>query len=140
MRFISVPFLILIAFVSPAHALEDYDRQQILERIQPIGKVRIEGQSEKSVPEVTQNQPVVSKLPGQETYESHCTVCHANGIAGAPKFRDETDWNPRLAKQNIDELTVAAMKGLNAMPPKGTCGECSEKDIKNAIQFMLPKK
>lgn len=138
MRLFPVP--ILFAFILPAYALEDFDKQQIIERIKPVGRVRIEGKSGTSVPEVTVSQPVAKKLPGQETYENHCTVCHATGIAGAPKFQDSTDWSPRLAKQNIDELVATAIKGLNAMPPKGTCGECSDEEIKNAVQFMLPKK
>lgn len=138
MRFIPVPFL--IAFVLPVFALEDFDRQQILERIKPVGNVRVEGQSAVTTPEVSASKPAVKKLPGQEVYENHCTVCHENGIAGAPKFRDATDWNPRLAKQNLDELVATAIKGLNAMPAKGTCTECSEEDIKNAVQYMLPKK
>lgn len=138
MRF--VPVLFLIAFILPAFAQDDFDRQQILERIKPVGNVRVEGKSGAAAPDVTVSHAATKKLPGQETYENHCTVCHANGIAGAPKFHDEADWRPRLAKQNLDELTAVAIKGLNAMPPKGTCGECSEEDIKNAIQFMLPKK
>lgn len=139
MRFIPVSFL--VAFVLPAYALDDFDRQQILERIKPVGKVRVEGQSAASAePVVSANKPATKKEPGQEVYENHCTVCHANGIAGAPKFRDVTDWNARLARQNLDELVATAIKGLNAMPPKGTCSECSDEDIKNAIQYMLPKK
>lgn len=138
MRFIPVPFL--FALMLPAYAtLEDFDRQQILERIKPVGNVRVEGKSA-ATPEVSANKPVTKKLPGQEAYDNHCTTCHANGIAGAPKFRDAADWNPRLAKQNMDEMIATAIKGLNAMPPKGTCSECSEEDIKNAIQYMLPKK
>ena len=139
MRFVPVPFL--IAFILPAFALEDFDRQQILERIKPVGNVRVEGKSTAApVPEVSANKPAVKKLPGQEVYENHCKVCHENGIAGAPKFGDATDWNARLAKKNLDELVATAIKGLNAMPAKGTCTECSEEDIKNAIQYMLPKK
>lgn len=137
MRFISVT--ILLAFILPTYALEDFDKQQIIERIKPLGSVRIEGKSGASVPEVTLSQPVAKKLPGQETYENHCSVCHANGIAGAPKFQDVADWKPRLAKRNIEELVASAIKGLNAMPPKGTCGQCSNEEMKNAVQFMLPK-
>ena len=134
--------LFLITLVSPLYAVEDFDKQQIQMRIKPIGNVRIEGESAAPASELetSVNQPVVEKLPGQAVYENHCTVCHANGIAGAPKFRDETDWQSRLAKSNIDELLAIAIKGLNAMPPKGTCGECSDEDLKKAIQYMLPRK
>ena len=67
-------------------------------------------------------------------------MCHRDGIAGAPKFRDENSWKPRLANANIDALIASAIKGKNAMPPKGTCQECSDSDIKAAIEYMVPIK
>jgi cytochrome c5 len=133
----SILMLLLITLMLPLHADEDFDRQQILQRIQPIGSVRIDG-SEKVEPEKV-SQPIVKKEPGQEVYETYCAVCHKDGIAGAPKFRSEADWKPRLSQKKIDELTLTAIKGINAMPAKGTCGECNEDDIKQAIQYMLPK-
>ena len=137
MRFILIP--LLAACVTSAWALEDYDRQQILERIQPVGQIRIKGGAPAAVG-TSSEQPVLRKLSGQDVYEGHCVVCHQDGVAGAPKFRDQTDWAPRQAKSNLGELLAIAIKGLNAMPPKGTCGECSDEDIKNAIQYMLPRK
>jgi len=76
---------------------------------------------------------------GQAIYEQHCVVCHQDGIAGAPKFRNDEDWKPRLAKKNRDELTMSAIKGLNAMPAKGACPECLDSDIQAAVEYMVPK-
>ncbi|HUH58299.1 MAG TPA: cytochrome c5 family protein, partial [Pseudomonadales bacterium] len=28
------------------------------------------------------------------------------------------------------------VEGLNAMPPKGTCGDCSDDDLMSAINYM----
>jgi len=36
----------------------------------------------------------------------------------------------------LDGLLAKAITGLNAMPPKGTCGECSDAELKAAIQKM----
>jgi cytochrome c5 len=141
MRFVLLLFFCIL--ISPLYAVEDFEQQQILERIKPVGKVRVEGKSAEPVSDTldaTASQAKVKELPGQAVYENHCVVCHGDGIAGAPKFRDTGDWQPRLSKSNIDELLAIAIKGLNAMPPKGTCGECSDEDIKNAIQYMLPLK
>jgi cytochrome c5 len=143
MRFILTIFLLATAFASfgAEGAEEDFDREEIEKRIAPIGKVHVVGKpageagAKKAVAKAAAKQ-----VPGQATYEGHCIVCHADGVAGAPKFRNAGDWQPRLAKSKIDELVQIAIKGLNAMPPKGTCTECSEEDIKNAIQYMLPKK
>lgn len=76
---------------------------------------------------------------GQDTYEHFCITCHQDGVAGAPKFRDNKDWAPRLSGRTIDDLVASAVKGLNTMPPQGTCTECSEEDIRAAITYMLPK-
>jgi cytochrome c5 len=130
--------LLLGIIIFPSYAAEDFDRQQLLLRIQPIGRVHVEGQSETTKP--ASAAPIVEKArTGQELYEKYCIVCHQDGIAGAPKFRNEADWKPRLASLKIEGLIATAIKGINAMPAKGTCVECTEADIKNALQYMLPK-
>lgn len=73
-------------------------------------------------------------------YEQHCIICHADGVAGAPKYREEASWKSRIGERQIDELVASAIKGKNAMPPKGTCQECTDSDIKAAIEYMVPQK
>jgi cytochrome c5 len=36
-------------------------------------------------------------------------------------------------------LVASSIKGLNAMPAKGTCFKCMDEDLKAAISYMLPK-
>ncbi len=55
---------------------------------------------------------------------------------GAPKKGDAAAWEARVA-QGMDVLLDHAIKGFNAMPPKGTCMACSDDEIKAAIDFML---
>jgi cytochrome c5 len=76
---------------------------------------------------------------GQKIYERYCVICHRDGIAGAPRFRNEQDWEKRTSGHTIDDLVTAAVKGMNAMPMKGTCYECSEADLKAAIEYMVPQ-
>ncbi|NDH09665.1 MAG: cytochrome c5 family protein [Gammaproteobacteria bacterium] len=76
---------------------------------------------------------------GKETYQTYCTVCHASGLAAAPKFQDVKDWGPRCQSKHLQGLVRSAIKGLNAMPANGTCMSCSEEDIKQAILYMVPK-
>jgi len=124
------------------HAANDFDREQIQQRIRPVGEVHVEEPTQSSnviLPAMQTEKQVVKKSPGQATYEQYCMVCHRDGVAGAPKFREASDWSPRLAKQDIDSLTASALKGLNAMPMKGTCQECSEADLKAAIKYMVPQ-
>lgn len=82
---------------------------------------------------------VESENRGQEIYEQYCSVCHRDGLLGAPKFRVSSDWQPRLDKKTMEELTSSVMNGVNAMPAQGTCSECNDKDILDAIQYMLPR-
>lgn len=123
------------------YAVTDFDREQIQQRIKPVGEVRVieDAASKTADSPALEKKEVVQKEPGQAIYEQYCVTCHRDGVAGAPKFRLEADWKPRLANTDINALTAIAIKGLNAMPPKGTCSECSEADLKAAIEYMIPK-
>ena len=136
---IIVIFFALI-FNKPLFAAEDIERRQILNRIQPISRVTVEGQTQVfEQPEVKQAfAQSAMKLSGEDIFNRHCVICHKDGVAGAPKFRETADWKPRLTPMSLEQLVDSAVKGKNAMPPMGTCGECSKEDIKNAIQYMLP--
>lgn len=68
-------------------------------------------------------------------YTQVCQVCHAAGVAGAPKLGDKAAWAPRLA-QGIDGLTASAIKGKNAMPPKGGSA-APDADIKVVVAYMV---
>lgn len=80
-----------------------------------------------------------NKLRGKQIYEQYCVVCHREGLVGAPKFRNKDDWNPRWAGKKLDDLLKSAVKGLNAMPAKGSCVSCTEAQLKAAIEYMLPR-
>ena len=130
---------LLVLLSLPLYAQTDFDREQIQQRISPVGNVHVDESGQPATTAVSAEKPVEEKkIPGQATFEQYCSVCHRDGVAGAPKLHDSTDWKPRLDKQNIDSLTASAIKGLNAMPAKGTCQECSEADIKAAIEYMVP--
>lgn len=76
-----------------------------------------------------------SESLGEKIYKTNCLVCHAAGVAGAPKMGDKGAWAPRVA-QGMDVLLSHAVKGFKAMPPKGTCASCSDADLKAAIEYM----
>jgi len=73
-----------------------------------------------------------------EIYQISCMGCHASGIAGAPKTGDAGDWKSRLsANQGLDGLVTSAIKGKGAMPPNGTCANCSADDMKKVVEYIL---
>lgn len=73
---------------------------------------------------------------GETLYNSYCIACHMNGVAGAPKFGNKAEWQPRIEK-GIDTLLKDATNGFKAMPPKGLCFDCSEDELRSAIQYMI---
>ena len=74
-----------------------------------------------------------------DRYNKTCVVCHAAGAAGAPKTGDAAQWAPRMEK-GMDTLVSSVDKGMNAMPPKGMCFDCSADDFKALIEYMAAGK
>lgn len=75
---------------------------------------------------------------GEDVFKTTCTICHSAGVAGAPKFGSKADWAPRIA-QGKPVLYQHALQGFKGMPAKGTCATCSDKEIKNAVDYMVSK-
>ncbi len=114
---------------------ESMEAPAIKARIQPIGSVEVDGAA-----------PVVEDLSatalgpdaGMKRYKKSCAVCHGAGIAGAPKFRDNSDWKERVTV-GMDLLLASAIKGKGGMPAKGTCMSCSDEELRLAIEHMIPQ-
>ena len=70
-----------------------------------------------------------------DKYNKSCGVCHNTGAANAPKTGDAAAWEPRMGK-GMDVLVQSVNDGLNAMPPKGMCFDCSDDDYKALIEYM----
>lgn len=73
--------------------------------------------------------------PDMAKYDKSCKVCHATGAAGAPKTGDAEAWAPSMAK-GMDVLVQSVNNGLNAMPPKGMCFDCTDADYAALITYM----
>ncbi|MCZ6830428.1 MAG: c-type cytochrome [Gammaproteobacteria bacterium] len=82
---------------------------------------------------------VISAGELEDRYNKTCVVCHAAGAAGAPKTGVAAEWESRMAK-GMDALVESVDKGMNAMPPKGMCFDCSADDFKALIEYMAAPK
>ena len=71
---------------------------------------------------------------GEALYKQVCTACHAQSVAGSPKFGDKAAWAPRI-KTGIDAMTASVIKGKGAMPPKGGSA-APDADIRAAVEYM----
>lgn len=82
-----------------------------------------------------------AKDEGMQIYNHFCVNCHAKKPLielGAPKIGDAHDWSLRL-KQGMKILFQHTDEGLNAMPPRGGCFECTDNQLLLSIIEMLPK-
>ena len=79
--------------------------------------------------------PAAAAGAGESLYKQACQVCHAAGVAGAPKFGDKAAWSARLPA-GIDALYNSVAKGKGAMPPRGGAAQASDADLRAAVEFM----
>jgi c(7)-type cytochrome triheme protein len=74
---------------------------------------------------------------GMDLYSKTCAVCHAAGIAGAPRYGNAADWQARMAG-GAARLYASALKGTpKGMPPKGGNVAAPDGDVKAAVDYML---
>ena len=106
------------------------NKEAIKKRIAPVGSVYLAGAN--AAAEVVPSGP----RSGEQVYQASCFACHGTGALGAPKTAD--DWAARLGKGR-DVLINHAINGFNAMPPRGTCMDCSDDEIAAAVDFMTAK-
>ena len=108
------------------------DEKQIILRLKPDGEVNID----KTGALIEAAKPVSALSIGEQRYQEVCHICHGTGLSGAPKFGDKAEWAPRIA-EGMDVLMKHAIEGYKAMPPKGTCMNCTNDEIKDAIEYMI---
>lgn len=117
-------------FVGISFAQETETNEEIAERIKPVGRINIAGAAPAGA-------AAAGPRTGKDIYAGACTACHAGGVLGAPKTQVAADWQPRLDEKGFDQVWKNAVNGINAMPAMGTCGDCTEDDIKAAIEYMI---
>jgi len=75
---------------------------------------------------------------GATVYNAVCMVCHASGVAGAPKTGDKAAWAPRIAAGNATMLKNAT-NGKGAMPARGGAADLSDAELKAAVDYLVSK-
>jgi cytochrome c5 len=121
--------------------------REVQERIAPIGKLAIAGRDNSALAIVgtAEAAPVhatavsTTVLSGADVYKSTCSVCHATGVGGAPKYGDHAAWAPRLA-QGPAALHQHALAGLTGkagvMPAKGGRADLADQSVINAVDYI----
>ena len=83
--------------------------------------------------------PVAENTVGKSVFGKTCAMCHAAGVAGAPKPGDKADWGPRIA-QGMETLYKHAMEGFTGakgqMPARGGSPALTDEEVKAAVNYM----
>ena len=83
--------------------------------------------------------PGAENTVGPGVFGKTCSMCHAAGVAGAPKPGDKADWGPRIA-QGKDVLYKHAMEGFTGakgmMPARGGNPSLTDDEVKAAVEYM----
>lgn len=86
--------------------------------------------------------PADENTVGKSVYGKTCAMCHAAGVAGAPKPGDRADWDARAA-QGKDTLYKHAIEGFTGakglMPAKGGAANLTDDEVKAAVDYMVAK-
>lgn len=106
----------------------------IAERTSPVSSICVAGDPCAAAPVAAGPK---EPRTGEQVYTASCGACHASGVSGAPKFGDAADWSARLSDKGLEMLYSNAINGINAMPPKGLCMDCSDDEIHGAIDYMM---
>ncbi len=74
----------------------------------------------------------------EQTYMASCFACHSTGAAGAPKVGAGmlAEWTPRLEK-GLDAVVANSINGVNTMPAKGLCFDCTDDDLRALVEYMI---
>ncbi len=132
-KMLVAPAAVLAIWAASAHAATD---DAIAARLKPVGEVCVQGEECKGIEVASAAAGGGAKTP-DDIIAGHCGACHSTGVLGAPKIGDTAAWKKRADEQGgIDGLLAKAITGINAMPPKGTCGDCSDDELKATIEKM----
>lgn len=115
------------------------DPQQVAARLAPVGKVSTTAAAGGgAAPAAASAEPATAAAdaPGAALYNRLCHTCHAAGVAGAPLLGNKEAWQPRI-DQGLDVMLQTAINGKGAMPPRGTCTDCSDDQLRAAIEYMV---
>jgi cytochrome c5 len=73
---------------------------------------------------------------GETVFQQACFACHGTGLNGAPVIGDTYEWEDRINK-GLPLLLENTLKGLNNMPPRGACADCSDEEIAAAVDYLI---
>ena len=132
---ITIGIVTLAVIMTPKHDLASVaDQKKVEARTAPIGTVITDPALLVKAKAAVKREP----YSGEQVYATVCGACHEGGLLGAPKSSDKAAWAARKgADGGVDGLTASAIKGKNAMPPRGGNADLTDDEIKAAVEHLL---
>jgi len=128
---------VLALWAAGAQATTDED---IAQRIKPVGEVCVQGQECANAPAGAAAAGAAVASAGRsadDIINKHCVACHGSGLLGAPIIGETAAWQERADTQGgLEGLLKFSISGIRAMPPKGTCSDCTDDELMVAIKSM----
>jgi cytochrome c5 len=121
-----IGIILLTQFITRGQAPDPsaHTPEAVAARIQPVARVEL----------AIASGPRVAKT-GEEVYKAVCAVCHAQGVAGAPKTGDRGAWG-KLIAEGLSTLVKDAIGGIRAMPPRGGNPDLSDYEVARAVVYL----
>ena len=84
--------------------------------------------------------PQETENTGKTVFEESCASCHTGGfkawLSGSPEIGEMDDWESFFEK-GLSEMTKNVFEGSKRHEAKGDCDECTEEQIKAAIEYIM---
>ncbi len=75
---------------------------------------------------------------GRKIFKEFCAACHDKKPLidiNAPRKGDKKTWE-NLRRRGMDQLLKITIQGIKAMPARGGCFECSDEQLREAIEYL----
>ncbi len=77
---------------------------------------------------------------GKKTFEESCASCHTGGfkgwMSGSPEIGEYDEWEMYF-KDGLEAMTKRINEGTERHEAKGDCKDCTEDQIKAAIEYIM---
>ena len=122
--------LLTLAIITTGAMVADHMKPETIDkRTAPIGKVKVKKTSDAATAEAAGPRTIKSIV------DTYCMACHGTGMPGAAKIGDKEAWAAKLEKGK-DAVMANAIAGINAMPAKGMCMDCTDDELWASIEYM----
>lgn len=121
---------VCVALIATGALIADHMKPETIDkRTKPVGKVKV-----KEAVAATATAASGPRAP-KVIVETYCIACHGAGMPGAAKIGDKEAWAAKLEKGK-EQVMANAIAGINAMPARGLCMDCTDDELWSSIEYM----